>query len=206
MKITGPYSTVWSPPEAPKMKKHPLSRRGNIIYLEYHSVCPFVWIGSSSTLSLGTWGGITRLRVRGRGEPIRTTDWEKAWHSVYYVLWVICLVSSIRLVSVSHIQEGDVSQCMKCDETWQAEQEASWAYFFLFQRATIFKPPGQCRQKPVVRRQGLVWNLGTKGTTWFFYTVQAIVSITFPKIKFNNSILYTLRFVCLFAPVQILHK
>ncbi len=35
-------------------------------------------------------GGNTRLRVRCRGEPIRTTV-EKAWHSVYSVVWTILL-------------------------------------------------------------------------------------------------------------------
>jgi hypothetical protein len=30
-------------------------------------------------------GSNTRLRVRGRGEPIRTTG-EKAWHSDYFVI------------------------------------------------------------------------------------------------------------------------
>jgi hypothetical protein len=58
--------------------------------LEYQSVCPFVGIGSSRTISRKLvcspprkqrWGGGSiRLRVRAPGEPIRTTG-DKTWHS-----------------------------------------------------------------------------------------------------------------------------
>jgi hypothetical protein len=82
------------------------------IYLEYHCVCPLVRIGSdhplyytkSITVSVPSselgpptpspasecvtppprnqgWG-ITRLRVRGWADPVRTTG-KKAWPSVY---------------------------------------------------------------------------------------------------------------------------
>ncbi len=79
--------------------KEGLQRRGIILYLEYQTVCPFVQIGSPHPLSrkrvchgspLPLWnqkvGGNTRQGVRGRGEPIRTTG-EKAWHSVYSVVY-----------------------------------------------------------------------------------------------------------------------
>ncbi len=67
-----------------------------ILYL-YKSGCHTVRIGSPRPLSrmrvcppLGTYGGShTRLRVRGRGEPIWTTG-EKARHSVYSVAVSLC--------------------------------------------------------------------------------------------------------------------
>ncbi len=81
-------------------RQDPCNRRGIILY---QSVCPFVRIGSPPPLShkrvcvpppLGTkWGGQapgnTRLRVRGRGVPIRTSG-EKALHSVYSVPVTLC--------------------------------------------------------------------------------------------------------------------
>jgi hypothetical protein len=57
----------------------PFVRRGVILILEYQSVCPFVLIGSLALSPASVspfWikrGGNTRLRVRGRWEPIRTT-------------------------------------------------------------------------------------------------------------------------------------
>jgi hypothetical protein len=63
--------------------------------LEYQSVCPFVGIGFPRTISRKLvcsppWnqrggGGNIRSRVRGRVEPIRTTE-DKAWHSLYSML------------------------------------------------------------------------------------------------------------------------
>ncbi len=40
-------------------------------------------------------GATTRLRVRGRGEPIRTTA-EKVWHSVYFGVLTIWISNSTR--------------------------------------------------------------------------------------------------------------
>ncbi len=69
----------------------------NSTYIEYQSISPVVRIGSPRTLSPASecappplkprgWGN-TRLRLMGRGEPIRTTG-EKACHSVYSVTFV----------------------------------------------------------------------------------------------------------------------
>ncbi len=69
-------------------------RRGIIVYIEYQSVCPFVGNGSLYLLPrkrvclspLGPKEGRsnTPMRLRGWGDPIRTTG-KKAWHSVYSV-------------------------------------------------------------------------------------------------------------------------
>jgi hypothetical protein len=59
------------------------------IYLEYHSVCPLVGIGtpskSASPQNRGGGGVHSRLHVRWWGVPIQTTE-EKAKYSVYSVL------------------------------------------------------------------------------------------------------------------------
>jgi hypothetical protein len=79
------------PPPRPHF--FPSHRRGMILYLEYHSVCPLVRIGSALSLSrkrvcppLRKQGGSATLACgeRGWADPIRTTG-EKAWHSVYSV-------------------------------------------------------------------------------------------------------------------------
>ncbi len=81
-----------------------LHRRGIILNLKYHSVCPLVRIGSSHLLSRKRasvtlpppeprGGDNTRLRERGWADPIRTTG-EKAWHFVYSVP---CTVKCIYL-------------------------------------------------------------------------------------------------------------
>jgi hypothetical protein len=66
----------------------------HIQYIEYHSVCPSVGIGTPHSLSLqrvctkepkGGGGGHTCLRVRLWGVPIPVTR-EKAYHSVYSVV------------------------------------------------------------------------------------------------------------------------
>jgi hypothetical protein len=59
-------------------------------YLEYQRICPFAPSPASECVPPGNQGGgsNTRLRVRGRGEPTRTTG-EKAYHSVYSVLQTI---------------------------------------------------------------------------------------------------------------------
>jgi hypothetical protein len=57
-----------------------LCRRGIILDLEYHSVSPFVRIGSPPLPPpppLDARGGYTRLHVRGRGQSIRTTEERK---------------------------------------------------------------------------------------------------------------------------------
>ncbi len=79
------------------------------VYLEYQSVRPFVQIGSPphpfsrkrvcSHHLEPKGGGNTRLRVRGREEPIRTTG-EKAWHSVYFV--VLMVAGSYKNGTVSY--------------------------------------------------------------------------------------------------------
>jgi hypothetical protein len=76
----------------PKVNTGPVEGSGRIeelgitvyyIYLEYQSVCPILRIGSvaaspASECVTPSWnhrgGGNTRLRVRGRGEPSRTTE------------------------------------------------------------------------------------------------------------------------------------
>jgi hypothetical protein len=47
-------------------------------------------------------GGNTRLRVRWWGKPIRTTG-EKAWHSVYSMVWTILLVQYVGCSRCYHI-------------------------------------------------------------------------------------------------------
>jgi hypothetical protein len=86
-------------------------RRGIILYLEYQSVCSFVLIVSprpplpqaSVSPPTGTkegGGGNTRLRVRDRGEPSRTTG-EKACHSVYSELLPTIICIGLRTAAVS---------------------------------------------------------------------------------------------------------
>ncbi len=78
-----------------KLKKSPPppQKKYTVPTVKYRNVCPVVRIGSRPLTRecvsppLGTKGrqDNTSWRVRGRGEPIRTTR-EKAWHSVYSVL------------------------------------------------------------------------------------------------------------------------
>ncbi len=70
------------------------SRRGIILYLEYHSVCPFIRIGSAHPFF--------RLRVRGWADPIRTTE-EKAWYSVS-VYSMIFLVARMHFSSIKNFR------------------------------------------------------------------------------------------------------
>ncbi len=75
-----------------------LGRGGVVVDIEYQSVCPFVGIGfppppptfpaSESVSPLGPkkgGGSNTPLLVRGWVDPIRT-NWQKAWHSVYFMV------------------------------------------------------------------------------------------------------------------------
>jgi hypothetical protein len=86
---------------------------GIILYLEYQSVCSFVRIGSPAPLfecflpPPGTGGGTNRLRVRGRGQPIRTTG-ETAWHSVCTVEHILFVSPLCVVPSYSHINIGTI--------------------------------------------------------------------------------------------------
>ncbi len=77
MKIGEAHRTVWSA----FFQNHKVH-----IFIEYHSLCPLVGIGSNCAPPLppGRGGGHSCLRVRGWGS-LNCDDWRKAWHSSYSV-------------------------------------------------------------------------------------------------------------------------
>ncbi len=76
-----------------------------LIYIEHHSVCPLVGIGTPPPLQPQAsvpsprtkgWGGHTRLRLKGWGSP-NSNDWRNAQHSAYSVHTDISLISDCTM-------------------------------------------------------------------------------------------------------------